>query len=76
MNEKDVSMTVCGLLKSVIESGAAKEDWLDLTGQALRVHYAWKNQLMQPPPAPAADADTEAEVPDEVVTSVGDDLPE
>lgn len=38
MTNKDIEITVCAVLKSVIESGAPKEQWSDLTKQGLLVY--------------------------------------
>jgi hypothetical protein len=47
MDKRDTTITVTAYLKSVIESGAKKDDWETLTKEALRIHYRLVNHLTQ-----------------------------
>lgn len=47
MDDKSIDITVLAVLKSVIESGADKKDWHDLTKEGLMVWYGATDYLKQ-----------------------------
>ena len=54
MTNTQLDIHVSAILKSVIESGAAPDSWIDLTWQGIRVHAACKKKLksIHEPPKP------------------------
>lgn len=53
--EKETSVMIQGLLKSIIESGKDPDDWANLLGKAIVVHNTKLASLMKPAePAPVA----------------------
>lgn len=67
--EKEKSIMVQGLLKSIIESGADKKSWAELLDHAMSIHDSRVGA------APAAPAPTPAPAPASVVADDESDLP-
>ena len=64
--EKEKSIMVQGLLKSIIESGADKKSWAELLDHAMSIHDSRVGAAPAPTPAPAPAsvvADDESDLP-------------
>lgn len=47
LTNTQLDIHIMAVLKSVIESGVAPEDWLNRTWQGIRVHSACKNKMLE-----------------------------